>query len=222
MDLFTANCQKIYYYLHAKRMSKRLGGKWPAKIKNWQNIYDKPEWPHIQRIQRLIQESNNEINYKDLIDAAFEFNKEGWIVANNLYSPQYIKIYKEYMKKKSDDMDPEKIKEGIIRSTKFVIRICKANKFETLEQYLLAEDEFVPLVIDHYNKGLITKAFFYMIPDLYNIGMTYEENIVNEYFKDKDLVIKNTRAYYMSKSEWIKKFAVNIKRLIEKKIKEID
>lgn len=221
-DRFIVNCQNIYYYLHAKRMSKRLGGKWPAKIKNWANIYSKPEWPHIQRIQRLIQESNNEINYKDLIDAAFEFNKDGWVVANNLYSPQYIKIYKEYMKKKEDDNDPEKIKEGIIRSTKFVIRICKANKFKTIEEYLLAEDEFVPLVIDHYQKGLITKPFFYMIPNLYNIGMTYEENIVNEYFKDKELVIKNTRAYYMNRSEWIKKFAKTIKQLIEKKISEID
>ena len=168
-DRFIVNCQNIYYYLHAKRMSKRLGGKWPAKIKNWANIYNKPEWPHVQRIQRLIQESNNEINYKDLIDAAFEFNKDGWVVANNLYSPQYIKIYKEYMKKKEDDNDPEKIKEGIIRSTKFVIRICKANKFETLEQYLLAEDEFVPLVIDHYQKGLITKPFFYILDFLHNL-----------------------------------------------------
>lgn len=222
MDPFTAKCQNIYNYLHAKRMSKRLGGKWPAKIKNWDKVYNKPEWPHIQRIQRLIQESDNKINYRDLIDAAFEFNKDGWVVANNLYSPQYIKIYKEYMKRKEDDNNPEKIKEGIIRSTKFVIRVCKANKFKTLDEYLLAEDEFVPLVIDHYEKGLITKPFFYMIPNLYNIGITYEDNIVNNYFKDKKLVIENNKAFYMNKSEWIKKFAINISSLIETKISEND
>lgn len=214
---------KAIYQEYYSTLIFRKTGNYPRSIKNWDKIKEKNIWPYILKFADTVKKSNGAIDYKLFVKALFEFTNGEWINPKLFTTQQGIGIYKVYLKKMENDINPESIKSGLIRSAKFVAKFCKAHNIKSFEDYLNHNSALFPSVLTHFQAGSITKPFFYLIPSIeHYLTGCYPVDIVYDMFGEKDIHmdIVTKRIFYSKKSEWIIKFDKNfesvINHLIEK------
>jgi hypothetical protein len=214
MDHFTNNCRKIYQYLHSKRIYAKTGN-YGKKIKNWDKIEKKDDWLHIQKLANLIEKSGNQIDYRLLIDSLFEFSNNEWFKLNLLYSPKGIAIYKNALKKREANVNPEYIKKEIIRSVKFIVRFCKANNINEFSDYFNHNVNLFPTILSHLNSGVISKHFFELIPNVVKRIYSFPQDIRYDFFNNKEEEMIMNKNLNLARSSWIRKFAMDFDAIFE-------
>jgi hypothetical protein len=221
MDPFINNCRKIYQYLYSKRIYAKTGN-YGKKIKNWDKIEQKEDWTHIQKLANLIEKSGNQIDYRLLIDAIFEFTNNEWFKLNLLYSPKGIAIYKNALKKREAEVNPEYIKKEITRSVKFIVRFCKANNIKEFSDYFNHNANLFPTVLAHLNSGVISKHFFELIPNVAKKIYTFPQDIRYDFFNGKEDEMTMNKSLNLSRSSWIRNFAMNFDSIFEELLADKD
>ena len=206
--------KEIYQYYHKQAIFHRTG-KYPKAIKNWDKIMAKQDWAFIERFAMLVQKSAGQINYKLYIKALFDFSNGQYFPLKLLTSPKGIAIYNHYIKTINDESDPEKVKQGIIRSIKHIVKFCLKNNLKSFDDYFYKNANLYPPIILHYKAGSISKAFFILIPNIEKKLKNFPADIVADYFPEE--TIKNfaiDRALYISLSNAIQKFAFNFENIV--------
>ena len=206
--------KEIYQYYHKQSIFHRTG-KYPKFIKNWDKVKEKQDWPYVERFAMLVQKSAGQINYKVFINALFDFSNGQYFPLKLLISPKGIAIYNHYVKTINDESDPDKVKAGIIKSIKHIVKFCLKNNLKSFDDYFYKNANLYPPIILHYKAGSITKAFFVLIPNIEKKLKNFPEDIVADYFPDE--VLKNfptDRTLYISLSSAMQKFAFNFEDIV--------
>lgn len=204
----------IYQYYH-NLVIKNKTGSLPRPVKDWNKVFQKPEWPYILRFAHNVNNSGGQINYKIYIQALFDFSNNQWFTPKLFVSQKGIQIYKHYLKTINDNQDSELVRKGIVKSIKYVASFCKKHNLKDFRSYFNFNATTFPTIVIHYTAGSITKAFFTMIPYIEKRIKSFPPDIVADYFSEQDIKdFPINRALYANLSEKLENIAENFEEIL--------
>jgi hypothetical protein len=201
--------REIYQFYYREKIYNKVGS-YPRALKNWDKAKEKPEWPYIERFASIVNRSAGQIDYKIFIKALFDFSNGQYFSPKLFVSPKGIAIYNAFVKTVNDESNPDKVKEGIIRSIKYMVKFCIKNNLRSFSEYFYKNANVYPSIILHYNAGSISKAFFTLIPNIEMKLKNFPEDIIADYFSaEKIKAFKTDKILYASLSPTLEKIALN-------------
>lgn len=189
-----------------------MNEQYPKTIVNYDKIYNNSTiLEHLKKFQNLLARNRETINWKIYIYALAQ-NFKSRFDLRYLSNLSGIKIYRNYVQSKFEDIDSEEyIYNEIIRSLIFLNSYLKENNI-TFKDYFNLDRETIPISLKHIYAGTIS-LYFYAAFDPYKVGfqmLDYPNDLFLEYF-------------YINREEFLEKYILNKHKdiLKYKKIKEI-
>jgi hypothetical protein len=190
-------------------------------MKNFKNARAKDTWIYFEKFARLCNKNAGQMDYK-LFFVALVDHFKGYIPPKEIPTMKSIKIYKSYVRSLNLDNDPNKVKESLLNSLRFVIIFMIENDMEKLDDYVLHNQHIIPSVFKHYNAGSISIHFLCSIPNFDTMIKSYPQDVVSEYIPNFEEDYKVYRSRLMAHEDKTVQNVINnlevlLKRALENK-----
>lgn len=205
--------EDIYRIYH--REVNLAAGRKVRTVKNFDKAKAKDSWVHFEKCAGFINRNKGQVNPEIYVKSIAEYY-EGWFDPKFLTGHKSIRNYKEYIKAKEEESNPEHIKIELMRSIAFISKYCKSKSIE-FDQYLGEGHYLIPTVLKHYNAGSISIYFLCALNGFGDILNSFPQDMVFDYLPNfkEEYPIKRMR---IINNPDTRKISENLEIVIQKMI----